>query len=91
MYFFSEQAQPPIDIKWVAKKNGKVPKYAFIAGMDSEKPVYVIRASHSGHYGGTDGMIPGKLKLEDKYGYVAYAGGAVPKSNYEVRLQWYIV
>lgn len=58
------------------KRMGEYLKYAFIAGMDSEKPVYVIRASH----GGNNGVIPCKLKHGDKHSYVAYGGKAVPKA-----------
>ncbi len=77
----------PNEIKWVANKNGKVPKYAFFAGIDAGKPVFVIRASHTGSYFSNAGMMPGKLKLGDKYGYVTYglsSEGVLAKNNYEV-------
>lgn len=84
---FRENVPAPIDIKWVAKKNGKVPKHAFVAGMDAEKFVYIIRAAYSSNVYGNGEMIPGKLKQDDKFGYVTYGGRLLAESNYEVGFQ----
>lgn len=67
-----------MSLQWVSKQNGASAPGAVLAGRDSGKDLYVIRASHCG------AMIPGKLHQGMRHAHIAYDLKEHEKKQYEV-------
>lgn len=65
--------------KWVAAKDGQIPKGAVVAGREADgTPLYVARAEYA------CGLHPGKVRPEFGAANIPYGGKEVKVSNYEV-------
>lgn len=80
-------AQESSSLRWVAASNGRIPRGAVVGGQESNRPLYICRATHN------NGLHPGKLVQRNCN--IGWGGKEVLKSSYEVlvaapgsRLRW---